>query len=205
MEKNYKCFLFIVLVFLCTACKTTGQFTGSAPLTVMIVDENGMAVRDFKVTLSNFNNSENGITNAGGMCTFNNIPAGQYELAGQKSGYSSFEEQKISFTNRCDVFCFRVLIGNCIVVQAASLLDSSNYQEGFDLLDKLVCEKKSAVYATVCFYKAWGYSTLNDQKSMNRELRKMKSASKEFAEKYSVAVEHLKTGVEKIKMEDESE
>ena len=198
MKKNYQSLLFIFLLFFIASCKTTGQFTGTAPLTVMIVDENGTAVRDYKVILSNFNNSENGITNAGGMCTFKNIPAGEYELSGEKNGWSGFEGQKINFTNQCDVFCFQVLSGNYIFEQTLSLFDSSNYKEGFALLDKLVCEKKSAVFAAVCFYKAWGYSSLDNQKTVNRELRKMKSASKEFTEKYSVAVE-------KLKMEDKSE
>lgn len=198
MKKIFKCVYILVFLFFIISCKTTGQFSGSAPLTVMIVDENGMAVRDFKVILSNFNNSENGITNASGMCTFNNIPAGEYELTGQKTGYSKFEEQKICFTNQCDVFCFAVFSGNHIFEQTGYLFEASNFKEGFELLDRLVCEKKSELYAAVCFYKAWAYFLQGNQKLINRELRKMKAASKDFAEKYSVAVEKLKT-------EDESE
>ena len=188
-----KIFFAAVLLFtgILTACRTTGCFSGTAPLVIMIVDENGQAITDFKVVLSNFNKAENGITNTSGVCVFENIPSGQYEIGGQKNGYSKLTASQIHFTDKSEVFCVRAYSGDFVFEQTARLFESGNYPEGINLLETLVCEKKSALNAAVCFYKAYAYAALDDHKKVKNEIKKMKNASEGFAEKYSLAVEKL--------------
>jgi len=201
MKKNYFFLLaeifFITINFFFASCKSSGYFPGNAPLTVMIVDEQGQGVRDFQLVLSNFNNSQKGITNENGLCSFDGIPAGEYELSGQKVGYSLFKAQKFIFSNKCDVFCFRVMSGNYVFTQVQKLYQAESYEEGILLLDKLFCEKKSLLKAAVYFFKAYAYAATGNKKEVNNELKKLASTSKEFEEKYSVAVK-------KLRMEDES-
>ncbi len=174
-----------------TACRTTGYFSGTAPLVIMIVDENGEGITDFKVVLSNFNKAENGITNTSGVCVFENIPAGQYEISGRKKGYAILSALQIHFTDKSEIFCLRAYSSTFVFEQTACFFENGNYQEGINFLDTLVCDKKSSLNATVCFYKAYAYAQLGESKKLKNEIKKMKNASAGFAEKYSLAVEKL--------------
>ena len=196
--------VFTVALILGTACKTTGVFPGTALLTVMIVDENGQGVRDFNLTLSNFNKSEKGITNSSGICVFENIPSGEYELCGKKNGYVKLSTGRIHFFNKGDVFCFSVLSGSSAFEQVQALYECGNYAQGLELMDNIVCEKKSQLSAAVSFFKAYAYAAMNETKAKEREIKKIKSASREFAEKYSVAVASLGI-IEKEIVEEQEE
>ena len=190
----------ILCSFFCD-CKTTGYFSGTADLTIMIVDENGEGINDFDIVLSNFNNSEKGITNRNGICIFKNIPSGQYELTGKKAGYTRLDSTQINFIDKCDVFCIRVYSGNEILSTVEGLFDSQNYEYGIELLDQLVCEKSSSLYSAICFYKAYSYAVMENKRNMRKEIRKMKSSDAIPFAQYSLAVEQL---FEKLK-EDQSE
>ena len=183
----------IVIAFLqisgITACKTTGNFFGTAMLTVMIVDENGKGINDFNLELANFNRTQKGITSSNGMCVFNNIPSGEYQLSGNKNFYSKLKPAKILFNNKSEVFCFEIKSSARVLDEAAKLYSLEKYEEGLLQLNLLLIDKKSDAAAAVCFYKAFGYAALKDSKKALTELKKMKSASVRLAEKYSPAVE----------------
>lgn len=51
-------------------------------------------------------------------------------------------------------------------------------------MDEIVCDKKSSLYAAICFYKAYGYYLQKNQKSALTELNRMKKADKTFEEIY---------------------
>ncbi len=178
--------LFISFFFL--SCKTTGQFTGSANLTILIVDENGCGVGDCSITLSNFNKSENGITGKNGMCVFNNVPSGEFTLSGQKNGYSKLESQAFNFMNKGDVFCFEIFSNDYIFSKVEELYEQDDYKRALELLDEIVCEKKSALYAAVCLYKSYGFISLENKKSALSELKKMKKADKDFLDIYNKVI-----------------
>lgn len=187
--KNY---ILIILVCLFTAgCKTTGYFSGYANLVIMIVDEKGLAIEDFNLELSNFNKEEKGITNKNGICVFHNVPSGEYELSGIKDGYAKLEAASINFIEKSDVFCFRVESGEAIFQQVEKNFEAEKYESGIKLLEKIVCPKKSELYAAVCFYKAFAFAMLNDTKACKREIKKIKAADKAFAEQYQQALVQL--------------
>lgn len=187
--KNY---ILIILVCLFTAgCKTTGYFSGYANLVIMIVDEKGLAIEDFNLELSNFNKEEKGITNKNGICVFHNVPSGEYELSGTKDGYAKLEAASINFIEKSDVFCFRVESGEAIFQQVEKNFEAKKYESGIKLLEKIVCPKKSELYAAVCFYKAFAFAMLNDTKACKREIKRIKAADKAFAEQYQQALVQL--------------
>lgn len=191
--------LLLLLVPLCFfACKTTGQFNGSSTLTILLVDENGSCVKDCSVILSNFNKSECGITNSSGMCVFNNVPAGEYKLAGQKIGYAKLDSRAFDFNSKSDVFCFEILSSSYIFDKAEVLYEQQNYQKALELLDQIVCDKKSSLYAAICFYKAYGYARQENKKSTLSELKKMTKTNKDFSTLYDILIS-------KITMQDENE
>ena len=199
LRKTLNCFF--VLIILCTIfcdCKTTGYFSGTADLTIMIVDENGTGINDFNIVLSNFNNSEKGITNRNGICIFKNIPSGQYELSGKKTGYTKLDSTQINFIDKCDVFRIRVYSGNEILSTVENLFEMQNYEYGLELLDQLVCEKTSSLYSADCFYKAYSYAVMEKKGNMRKEIRRMKTSDVIPFTQYSLAVEQL---FEKLKKE----
>ena len=194
MFGNKRRTLFLIILFssvsFFSGCKTTGQFSGTACLTVMIVDEKGVAVKDCRLALSNFNKTENGITNSNGICVFSDIPSGEYKISARKNGYTSLESQIINFMDRRNVFCFCIWTGEYVFGQIKNLFEAEDYIRGIELADSIVCEKKSLLNAAISFYKAFGYACLNDEKKTKQEIKKMTVASKEMPEKYSTALEN---------------
>ena len=187
MKKNKM--ILILLAGLCFfGCKTTGQFTDTASLTILIVDENGCGVRDCAVTLSNFNKTEHGITNQNGMCVFNNVPSGEYRLSGRKNGYSKLESESFMYVSKGDIFCFELYSSNFILNEVEALYDQYDYKTALTLLNEIACDKKSSLYAAVCLYKAYGYFQQKNQKSALNELNKMKKADKAFEEIYETLI-----------------
>ena len=190
LRRLFPCLIMaLVLIAGITSCKTTGEFSGTAMLTIMLVDENGKGINDFNLELSNFNKTQKGITSSNGMCVFNNIPSGEYQISGYKNYYSKLVAAKIQFNNKSEVFCFEVKSCSYVLEEASRLYSQEDYEKGLSLLNNLVVDKKSELSAAVHFYKACGYAAKKEIKKAGNELKKMKSASAGLAEKYSLAVE----------------
>lgn len=190
MKKISVLFVLIVSVFL-FSCKTTGRFSGTANLTILIVDENGSAINDFDLLLTDSGQYKKGITNKNGFCVFQNISSGAYELTGSKNNYRRLDKVKINFTDRSEVFCFTVESGNEIFLLVERQFELNNYKKGLELLDELECQKKSDVYAAVCFYKAYGFAETGNQKQLKKEIAKIKALKNNYMESILPAVEKL--------------
>lgn len=199
--KYLKCIIimtFAGIVF--SACRTTGQFSGTTELTVLLVDENGCGVGDCDIILSNFNKSVYGVTNKNGFCVFNNIPAGEYNLAGQKYGYTKLKPAKFDFNNKGDVFCFEILSSNFIFDTVEDLYEQSLYKNALELLDEIFCEKKTSLYSAVCLYKAYGFVLEQNNKAALLELKKMKKSEASFSSIYDKMVNMIE-----LQQENDSE
>ena len=181
--------MMMILGILFFGCRTTGQFTGTAELTVLIVDENGLGVENCDIILSNFNKSVHGVTNKNGLCVFNNIPAGEYNLAGQKNGYTKLKPAKFDFNIKGDIFCFEILSSNYVLEETEKLYEQSLYKMALELLDEIVCEKKTSLYAAICLYKAYGFVLQENKKVALSELKKMKKADNSFSVIYDRVVD----------------
>lgn len=185
MKNNKAKMILLLLTGICFyACKTTGQFSGTANLTILIVDENGCGIRDCALTLSNFNKDEHGITNEKGLCIFNNAPSGEYKLTGQKNGYTKLKSDTFNYINRGDVFCFKLYSSSFAFDKIEDFYEEHDSQKALELLDEIACDKKSSLYAAICFYRAYGYYLQQNQKSALGELNKMKKTDKSFEEIY---------------------
>lgn len=185
MKNNKQRRFLILLAAICFySCKTTGRFTGSSNLTILIVDEKGCGVRDCALTLSNFNKEEHGVTNENGLCIFNNVPSGEYKLAGSKKGYKKMKTENFNYISKGEVFCFELYSCSFVFDEVEKLYEQCNFQKTLELLDEIVCDKKSSLYAAICFYKAYGYYLQKNQKSALTELNRMKKADKTFEEIY---------------------
>ena len=182
--------IFVMWVFI-LGCKTTGVFSGTAPLTVIIVDENGQGINGFELKLNCAGETKRGITNSSGICVFENTQSGDIKVSGKKDGYLRLGNGSVNFTNKTDVFCFEIMSADFVFVQTEQLYECGNYDDAFLILDSLECGKKSELNAAVSFYKAYGYAHLNQIKQAEHELKKVKNASKTFYEKYSVAIEKI--------------
>ena len=191
-EKIVRVFLFTFYFFVlinAVGCKTAGRFSGTAALTVIVVDENGRAADKCKLVLSNFNRSKNGITNSSGVCVFNDIPSGEYKISIQKNGFAASEDSEILFTDVNDIFCFRIYSAEYLFDMVCQLYDFENYEDGLKLLDSVCYEKNSLLESAICFYKAYGYALCGEEKKARQELKSMKSSSKKMTEKYSSVLE----------------
>ena len=200
--------IFIVTIFISCfinllSCKTTGQFSGTAKLVVLIVDETGKGVNNCSITLSNFNKSENGVTNASGMCVFNNVPAGEYSLLGCKTGYTKLKPAAFCFNDKSDVFCFEILSSEYVFDYSEQLFLEEKYTNAIELLDEIYCDKKSSVNATVCLYKAYGFTLQENRNSALAELKKMKKADKSFTDLYSMVYPKIEAAFERKLLEVE--
>ena len=206
MKKNLVYVFALILAFsLLAACKTTGQFSGTASLSIMIVDEKGQALKDFNLVLSNFNRSEKGITNSNGLCVFNNIPSGQYELSGSKTGYSRLMNARINFIDKCEIFCFGVQSGDSIFSEVEKYYEEKEYKEGLVLLDELICQKKSFLYGAVCYFKAYAYICLNNNKAAQSEIKKMKALDQSYMGQYKKSLEEMLKEIEVEEEENKNE
>lgn len=176
----------IILAF--CSCRTTGQFSGTANFTIMIIDENGLGIKDYSVTLRNQNSAQNGITNANGICVFNNVLAGDYRLEGNKHGYTKVNSQYFYFHDKADIFCFEAICSDKVFDRVEELYELELYEKALELLDSISSEKKSSLNAAVCLYKAYGYNCLENKKQAAQELKKMKAADKSFTELYETLI-----------------
>ena len=204
--KKLKVILIISASLFLAACKTTGEVTGDANLTILVVDENGSGVGNCSVILSNFNKSENGITNENGMCVFSNVPSGEFRLTGQKNGYSKLESEPFNFINKGDIFCFEIFSSGQILTKVEQLYEQRDYKNASELLDQVVCDKKSSLYAAICLYKSYGFFLQENKKQTLSELKKMKKADKAFEEIYEKIIQKIEINeIENESQEGEGE
>lgn len=206
-NKNFKMIFILLSGLFYFGCKSTGQFTGTANLTILIIDESGCGVRDCALTLSNFNKDESGITNANGICIFNNIPSGEYKISAVKKGYTKLEAASFNYISKGDVFCFELYSSSFAFNEVEELYEDYDYKRALELLDQIVCDKKTSLYAAICLYKAYGYFMQENKKAALSQLNRMKKADKAFEaiyEKFITKIS-LPEGINEGELESENE
>ena len=157
----------------------------------MIVDENGAPIDDCLLVLTGLGRNEKGITNRNGICVFKNAFSGEYKISAKKIGYQKLNSAAFDFIEKCDVFCFKVISGNEIFTEVEALYDSKKYEQGFELLEEIECDKKSELYAAVCFYKGYGLARCDKIEDAINELKKLNSTDTKFADQYYSSIEKI--------------
>ena len=184
----------VLLVFAINlnACKTTQKFQGKTELTVFIVDENDKPVTDVEVSLKNNMIFEGSGTNQNGFCFFSGIPAGEYEIISKKTGYTD-SQVTISFLDRTEVFCIKIMSADYVFDQAEVLFEQEFYEKAVELLKKINTGRNTGLQNAKSFYLAYGLASLQKRWEANQELRKIKAEPPfdDSALKYKTAIQEM--------------
>ena len=187
----------ITFISIFSACKTTQKISGPANLTILIVDENDSPVRDFEINLlQNKKNDEKTVsemTNNSGLCVFYDLLPDEYQLWGNKSGYTQLSAQSLMFNNVSELYCFKVYSAPSVLDQVEHLYENAQHQKALELLDLLCCNKNTPLQNTVLFYKAYGYASLGQKEKAGFQLQKLKESDNPAFEtsRYCEAIEKM--------------
>lgn len=192
------CLAFIGMVLLLSSCKTTRNFNDKTNLTVFIVDENDRAVEDYEIIISAETTIRKPLTlscmtNKTGLCIFNNINLNEYNLYGQKTGYSKIKTEVINLSSCGELLCYRVCSADYTLNDAENLYKKEKYQKALELLDDLCTDNDSLLQSIVCFYKAYGYAKQNQKEKAGLELSTIAELDNPAfeASKYCKAIEQM--------------
>ena len=185
------------------SCKSTQKLFNQSNLTILVLDENDMPVNGFEINLVPVKKlsgvfEKSGITNQNGMTVFYNAPLVPYLISGQKEGYSKIKPQEINIQANGDLFCYRVLSADYLLLTAEQLYSMNKFLDALELLENIECQKNQALVSTVSFYKAFGYAKTGQKEKAGFALQTLKEADNPAFETslYCEAIEEMLAQIE---------
>ncbi|MBO4638161.1 MAG: carboxypeptidase regulatory-like domain-containing protein [Treponema sp.] len=187
------CFAVLILIITTgSSCKTTQKFSGRTELSIFVIDENDKPVNNFEIILKDGAVLEAVTTNQNGFCVFYDIAAGDYLILAQNPGYTD-SRTKISFSERNEVFCIKVLSSEYVFDQTELLYEQELYETAIELLKELNIGKNQVLQNVKSFYLAYGFAALKKKREVHSELRKIKAEPPfdDSAQKYKQAIQQM--------------
>src|SRR5215831_9114460 len=82
-------------LFLIVAVCTAAAQISAAPPTIVVVDENGVAIPSARVSLQGLQLSSKCETDHSGRCHFSSLPPGEYHLRVEKEGFYALDRPEL--------------------------------------------------------------------------------------------------------------
>lgn len=197
---NKRIFLMLLILgcFLFFGCQTANN-VGISDFAVLVVDENDSAVPGVSVSIGKSRHATSEYsdeTDSKGMCVFPKFPNKKVSIVCSKNGYTKIVETNCSMGKGQNIICFKIKSANKILLEVMDLYSKDYFEEGIELLDSILFEKKDKAYYSMIFYKAVGYLMIDDLGNAQKEMKIIKKTgmdeTKEYIKKLNEIIEEKK-------------
>ncbi len=179
MRKNNAFFRFLfrfyIIYLICVfyGCASSPRFSGKGVLCGLIVDEKNRPVKDALVSCwRGAICLQSCLTNENGVFNFYDLPAGSYEISGEKNDYAALHRIKYRFSDRGNILCCQMFTLEKTLELAEERLKCGEIEKMFEVLDTLSLSKNSYGKSIVLFYKACGKYYEGDLRNAKKYLKK---------------------------------